>query len=102
MEAAAMPESARIDKEAIARRAYEIWEAEGCPHGRDRDHWEAAARELGSAAPMPADYRDGEGIPGPAALKKPAARRKKAAQPAEAEAAAAAPRPARRKRATPV
>jgi hypothetical protein len=93
-----MSESSRVEKEAIARRAYELWEAEGRPHGRDRDHWEAAAQELGSAAPMPAGYKDGDGVPGPEAAKKPAARRKKAAQP---EAETAAPKPARRKRATP-
>ena len=46
-----MTEPGRNENEAIARRAYEIWEAEGRPHGRDREHWEAAARELGSPVP---------------------------------------------------
>ena len=30
----------------IARRAYEIWEREGCAHGRELAHWLAAEREL--------------------------------------------------------
>ncbi|SFZ85813.1 Protein of unknown function [Devosia enhydra] len=32
--------------EDIRRRAYDLWVAEGRPHGRDRDHWDQAAREL--------------------------------------------------------
>ena len=55
-----MSEPGRSENEAIARRAYEIWEAEGRPHGRDREHWEAAAKELGSPAPMPSGYTDAE------------------------------------------
>ena len=31
--------------EWIARRAYALWEADGRQHGKDRDHWEQAARE---------------------------------------------------------
>lgn len=30
----------------IAARAYQLWEEEGRPHGRDLDHWERAASEL--------------------------------------------------------
>jgi Protein of unknown function (DUF2934) len=30
----------------VRERAYAIWEREGRPHGRDRDHWFAAEREL--------------------------------------------------------
>lgn len=36
--------------ERIRRRAYQIWEAEGHPHGRDRAHWDQAERELGASA----------------------------------------------------
>jgi hypothetical protein len=36
-----------IDKEAVARRAYEIFQARGNSHGRDVDDWLAAERELG-------------------------------------------------------
>lgn len=32
-------------QEWIGKRAYALWEAEGRPHGRDREHWEQAARE---------------------------------------------------------
>ena len=31
---------------AVAARAYEIWETEGRPHGRDKDHWLKAIAEL--------------------------------------------------------
>jgi hypothetical protein len=30
----------------IALRAYSQWQQEGCPHGRDKDHWYAAVEEL--------------------------------------------------------
>jgi len=30
----------------VAKRAYEIWEKEGRPHGRDREHWLQAVEEL--------------------------------------------------------
>ena len=30
----------------ILRRAYEIWESEGRPHGRDKAHWFLAEAEL--------------------------------------------------------
>ena len=35
------------DTGEIARRAYALWEKEGRLHGRDRDHWSRAERELG-------------------------------------------------------
>lgn len=34
------------DERAIGDRAYLIWEREGRPNGRDRDHWLQAAWEL--------------------------------------------------------
>ncbi|WP_406858010.1 DUF2934 domain-containing protein [Alsobacter sp. KACC 23698] len=30
----------------IRERAYELWTQEGRPHGRERDHWDQARREL--------------------------------------------------------
>ena len=36
--------TSRIDQ--IRSRAYEIWEAEGRPHGRDLTHWLQAEAEL--------------------------------------------------------
>jgi hypothetical protein len=39
-----------IQKDAlIARRAYEIWEKAGRPHGLDRDHWFQATVEIEQA-----------------------------------------------------
>ncbi len=34
----------------ILKRAYEIWEGEGRPHGRDREHWFLAEAELSTVA----------------------------------------------------
>lgn len=43
------------DEERLRRvreRAYQLWEVDSCPEGRDREHWLRAERELfGSAAP---------------------------------------------------
>lgn len=33
----------------IRERAYEIWEREGRPEGRDREHWQQAAAEIAAA-----------------------------------------------------
>jgi hypothetical protein len=38
------------DDKAISERAYHIWEAEGRPQGRDREHWERASREIEAEA----------------------------------------------------
>jgi hypothetical protein len=35
----------------ILRRAYEIWENEGRPHGRDKAHWFLAEAEVSNDAP---------------------------------------------------
>ena len=37
---------AGVDDERIRARAHEIWESEGRPEGRDREHWEQAFREM--------------------------------------------------------
>lgn len=34
------------EKQAIAGRAYHIWEREGRPQGQDLDHWLQAEREI--------------------------------------------------------
>ena len=39
-----------LTHEAIAVIAYSIWDREGRPHGRDREHWERAIAELQTAA----------------------------------------------------
>jgi hypothetical protein len=39
-----------IDLQArIRQRAYELWERDGRPEGRDRAHWHQAEREIGAA-----------------------------------------------------
>jgi len=35
-----------VADEAVAQRAYEIWEARGCPEGDGSDNWQAAKVEL--------------------------------------------------------
>ena len=37
-----------LDHAAIAHRAWEIWQHEGCPEGRDMEHWLQAEKELGA------------------------------------------------------
>jgi Protein of unknown function (DUF2934) len=37
----------------IRRRAYEIWEREGWPHGRHLDHWLRAASEIRGSPKTP-------------------------------------------------
>lgn len=46
-----------VDEVAIRERAYRIWEQEGRPEGRAREHWEQAAREL-DVSPQPAMPED--------------------------------------------
>ena len=38
--------SKSLDLAKVSKRAFEIWEEEGHPHGRDKEHWEQASREL--------------------------------------------------------
>jgi hypothetical protein len=48
--AAAMPAASRGHRddlqERVRRRAYELWEGEGRPAGREHDHWFQAEREV--------------------------------------------------------
>jgi hypothetical protein len=95
MDPARSPET---DRE-IARRAYALWEKEGRPHGRDRDHWARAEHEVGAereTAPAPAAQKPARPRKAPAeaalAAKKPA---RKAAPAAEA------PQPARKRSSSP-
>ena len=32
--------------ERVSKRAYEIWEACGCPHGCDTEHWLQSEQEI--------------------------------------------------------
>ena len=48
------------DKERKVReRAHAIWESEGRPHGRDREHWERACREVDDESGSGERRRDG-------------------------------------------
>ena len=40
------------DRSLVAQRAYEIWQREGCPEGRDMEHWLRAESELGTASEL--------------------------------------------------
>lgn len=44
-----MPKAQLIATSQIAERAFEIWEHEGKPHGRDEEHWARAEAELSAA-----------------------------------------------------
>lgn len=35
-----------MDEQAVRERAYEIWEEEGRPEGREEEHWRRARREV--------------------------------------------------------
>jgi hypothetical protein len=55
--------STTSEHEEIQRIAYEIWQAEGEPEGRDREHWERArtihagrGRPAGGSGPEGQDY----------------------------------------------
>lgn len=41
-------------EDQVRRRAYELWEADGCPQGQDQRYWFKALAELASVAPAPA------------------------------------------------
>ncbi|PWC37500.1 DUF2934 domain-containing protein [Azospirillum sp. TSO35-2] len=43
-------------QERIRRRAHELWEREGHPHGRESEHWAQAEAEIrGAGVPEPAE-----------------------------------------------
>ena len=44
-----MPKAQLITTSQIAERAFEIWELEGKPHGRNEEHWARAEAELSAA-----------------------------------------------------
>lgn len=43
------------EHQAIATQAYLLWEQEGCPDGREMDHWLTAEHQVLSATHRPAD-----------------------------------------------
>lgn len=60
------------NEQVIRERAYAIWQSQGCPDGRELDHWLAAEHELGAAGGRKAS---------PAARKRAAATPKRKAAP---------------------
>ena len=47
----------KATQDRIEKRAYQIWLREGCPHGRDQEHWRQAEQEIAKeyhAAPQAA------------------------------------------------
>jgi hypothetical protein len=49
MEEETMPSQTSVSEDEIARRAYEIWQARGCPPGDGSQDWQAAQRELSAS-----------------------------------------------------
>ena len=41
-----MRKTQMINRDQIAERAFQIWESEGQPNGRDQEHWQRAEAEL--------------------------------------------------------
>ncbi|WP_206513297.1 DUF2934 domain-containing protein [Pelagibacterium montanilacus] len=50
-----------MSDEDIRRRAYELWEKEGKPEGRDLEHWLRASEDSGSADDGPQEDGSTEG-----------------------------------------
>lgn len=61
----------------IRRRAYQIWEEEGWPHGQDAEHWRRAEHEVAQGAgpgPEPAAKEDrSRAVAPPKSRKRPGA-----------------------------
>ena len=36
----------RATEERVRQRAYELWQLEGCPAGREQEHWDQAVKEI--------------------------------------------------------
>lgn len=67
-------------EERIRQRAYEIWERDGRPHGRDAEHWQQAAAEIDAeTAPAGAEAAsEQQARPSPNPPEAPAPRRSRA------------------------
>lgn len=46
-----------VSDDAIAQRAYELWEARGCPEGDGQQDWQEAQRQLLSETQVPQSPR---------------------------------------------
>ncbi|WP_084682966.1 DUF2934 domain-containing protein [Neorhizobium vignae] len=79
----------------IKKRAYTLWEEEGYPSGKDREHWERAKLEYATLGPT-ASKKPAAGSRGKsAAVKPPKAASKAAASKPAAKTAAAKVSPAK-------
>ncbi len=76
------------EDEWIRKRAYALWEQEGYPAGKDREHWEQAKLEYATRGPT-ASVKAPEAV-----ARKKAPAEPKAAKPAAAKAPKAAAKPA--------
>ncbi|PGH53974.1 hypothetical protein CRT60_29520 [Azospirillum palustre] len=89
-------------EQRIRDRAYAIWLEEGCPHGRDADHWAQAERAVLAEAVVVPDHAPPDHAPVVAVVKAPRkttnAKPRSVVKPAEAEAAPAEPPKARKPR----
>ena len=45
-------------KESIAARAYELWQEEGCPEGRDIEFWYQAEQQLKAESADPSQIKE--------------------------------------------
>ena len=81
-------------EQQIRERAYQIWEREGCVHGRHEEHWHSAKLELTAAPQDAAPIALGPASAAAEAPKKSRARTKAAEPQAPVTAA-----PARKRRA---
>jgi hypothetical protein len=75
----------------IRQRAHAIWEAQGRPHGLDREHWDQATRDIDAADAVAAK----KPARAAAAAKPKAAAKSKAAAKAPAKKPAAKARPSK-------
>ncbi len=51
-----MAEDREILHDRIKQRAYEIWEQEGRPEGREQHHWDRAAKEVLGGPPSEGEH----------------------------------------------
>jgi hypothetical protein len=90
-------------QQKISERAYALWQREGCPHGRDMDHWLKAEREVSAEngkATTPVKKAEGNGSGNGAAARKSqsaAPAKPRSRQPAEESGAPSSSQPKRRK-----
>jgi hypothetical protein len=86
------------DRQKISERAYDLWKRDGCPHGKDVDHWLQAEQEAdeqarAEARPKAPSVAAKPEIVAPAPVKKVRAVAKSAPAPKEDEAIQSAPKP---------